>query len=83
MTGMIYLYDFNDVLLYGNKYRNVFERKNIVAKWKRLYGANFRNCYIQIAPYTYYLLKKEEKNQERPKAQYDNTTPYNIANEYR
>lgn len=50
--GEIYLYDYDDTLLYERVYGYIGERKLIIETWKMLMGEKFERMYFQIHPRT-------------------------------
>lgn len=79
--GQISLYDNRGIIIATSRYDGTYKRKQIIEKWKLLYGRNYFNCYLQIEPVadenmvetdgtnrtprSTYLTRKENKNRKK------------------
>ena len=99
MFGKMKIFDVDGKLLASFVYFSKEERLKTIDCWETIFPEGSYMLIspevfvaveeepIKPTPEKKYRLKKIDKIQPvkftRPKAQYDNTTPYNIANEYR
>jgi hypothetical protein len=49
-TGVITLYDNNQVFIISRKYKSILERGRILENWKKLYRLEYRSYFLNIIP---------------------------------